>query len=199
MIDFLAMDLVVLAISLVLLAWFFFKYLENDQQKVAPGLLAVGFIATITGLDIISRWPLPGSYNIVFGEPLTLFGVLLFFTGLAVLKGWDLHTLGIFAVLAGIVAIILGIRMWYGIDVKNSAGQTVRQGMTQSPPMAGIAYILTGIGGILTLPAYIWRRNMVLRVIVAIVFIIAAVLFAITGYGAYWAHPQSFATSHPHT
>jgi len=198
MIDFLAMDLIILVISLVLVAWFFLKYIENDQQKVAPGFLATGFVATLSGLDIAFRWPLVGSYNIVFGEPLLLFGVLLFFTGLAVLKGWDLHTLGIFAVFAGVVAIILGIRMWYGIEVTNKAGEKVFHGMTREPALAGISFILTGIGGILTLPAYLLRKNMVLRIIVAVLFVVAAVLFAIMGFGSYCSHPQSFAGSKPH-
>jgi putative membrane protein len=198
MIDFLAMDLIVLVISLVLVAWFFVKYIENDQQKVAPGFLATGFVATLSGLDIAFGWPLVGSYNIVFGEPLVFFGVLLFFTGVAVLKGWDLHTLGIFAVFAGVVAIILGIRMWYGIEITNKAGVKVFRGMTREPALAGISFILTGIGGILTLPAYLLRKNMVLRIIVAVLFLVAAVLFAIMGYGSYWSHPESFAGSKPH-
>ncbi|HUX20535.1 MAG TPA: DUF981 domain-containing protein [Spirochaetia bacterium] len=198
MIDFLAMDLVILAVALVLVAWFFVRYINEDQQKVAPGFLAVGFLAGISGLDIIFRWPLAGSYNIVFGEPLAMFGVLLFFTGLALLKGWDLHTIGIFAVFAGLVAIVLGIRMWYGIEVTDKSGQKVLKGMTQEPALAGLSFILTGVGGMLTLPAYILRKNMAIRVIVAVIFLVAAVLFAFTGYGSYWTHPESFATSKPH-
>lgn len=198
MIDFLAMDLVLLAVALVLVAWFFVRYIENDQQKVAPGFLAVGFLTGLSGLDIIFRWPLAGSYNIVFGEPLTMFGVLLFFTGLALLKGWDLHTIGIFAVFAGLVAIVLGIRMWYGIEVTNKAGEKVLQGMTKEPALAGLSFILTGVGGMLSLPAYLLRKSMAVRVIIAVIFVVAAVLFALTGYGAYWSHPESFATSKPH-
>ncbi len=198
MIDFLAMDLVLVAVSLVLVAWFFVRYIENDQQKVAPGFLAVGFLLGLSGLDIIFRWPLVGSYNIVFGEPMAMFGVLLFFTGLALLKGWDLHTIGIFSVFAGLVAIVLGIRMWYGIEVTNKAGEKVLQGMTKEPALAGLSFILTGIGGMLSLPAYLLRKSMVVRVIIAIIFVVAAVLFAFTGYGSYWSHPQSFATSKPH-
>ena len=198
MIDFLAMDLVVVGIGLLLVAWYFVKYVENDSQKVAPGFLMIGSLVGLSGLDIIFRWPLVSSYNIVFGEPITMLGFLFFFAGLAFLKGWDLHTLGVYAVLTGIVAIILGVRIWHGIEVTNSAGAKVLKGMTSEPPLAGLSFILTGIGAILTLATYIWRKSLVLRWVTAIVLVVAAVLFGFTGYGAYWAHPQSFAAYKPH-
>jgi len=179
-IDYLALDLVNLVIALVLVAVFFVFYVEKDQQKVGPGLLATGSIASISGLEMIFAWPLHGSYNIAFGEPMVLFGVLLFFTGLAVIKGWDLLTLGIFSVFAGLVAIVVGIRM---MNLK----------MTSAPTLAGLAYILTGVGGMLAFPAYLLRKNMVPRIVVAALLIVAAVLFALTGYGSYWGHLASFA------
>lgn len=183
-IDFLAMDLDVLVIALVLVAVFFVFFVEKDQQKVAPGFLATGTIAGISGLDIILKWPLPGSYNIVFGEPLVLFGVLLFFTGLALLRGWDLLSLGVFSLLTGIVVVLLGIRM-------------MTLDMTSAPALAGVSYILAGLGAILALPAYAWKQYKWLRYVVAVLVIISAILFALTDYGAYWGHPAGFAKWKP--
>jgi putative membrane protein len=178
-IDYLTIMILNLVIGLVLLALFIFKYLEQDLKKVAPGFLVSGFILTVTGFHMILTWPLPGSANISMGEMALLFGVLLLAAGIAIIMQWELLTLTIYAVFAGLAAIIIGFRY-------------INMGFSKSPLVSGGAFILAGLTGILTLPAYLLKTNKAVRIIVALVALAAAVLWAITGYGAYWQHLEAF-------
>jgi putative membrane protein len=183
-IDYLTVMILNLVAGLVILAWFVFRYLDKDQIKVAPGLLVTGFISTVTGLHMIFTWPLPGSNNIPMGEMSLLFGVLLFAAGIAVIKNWDLLTLTIYAVFAGFAAIVIGLRY-------------INLGMSKSPLMSGMGFILAGAGAMLTFPVYLLRRNKGVRIIVALVLLVAAAIWALTAYGAYWGHLESFSKWSP--
>ncbi len=178
-IDFVALQLVDLVAALVLLAVYVLFFVEHDSRRVAPGFLLSGFIATVTGLYMIFTWPLPGSFNIAFGELIVLFGSIFFFAGLALQRDWDLLSIAIVSVLAGVAAIIVGIRI---LDLK----------LTQAPGIAGLGYLFTGVAGILVLPVYFWKKSMLLRIITTVVILVAAVLWAITGYASYWAHLDEF-------
>jgi putative membrane protein len=183
-IDFVAVMLVNLAISLVLLAYLVLTLGTKHQKKGFPGLFITGFISVVTGLYMIFTWPLPSSYNIDFGGPAVLLGALVFGLGLAVMKDWDLISFAIFSDLAGISAIVLG------------AGLIVR-GATDAPMLSGSGYILTGLAGLLALPLYFGRRSKTLRIIVALILLAAALIWAFVGYGAYWKHMDSFSKWKP--
>ncbi len=178
-IDYVALMLVNLVAGFLLLALHFLKYQGSNPKALAPGFLAVGFIAAITGLAMIFTWPLPGSYNIPFGELSVLFGTLFFAGGLALIREWNLAGLGIYAVLAGVAALIVGVRL-------------VALKMTNEPLLSGLGYILSGLGGILTLPASAFKKSRTLLIITAIVLLAAAAVWAFTGYFSYWGHLQSF-------
>jgi putative membrane protein len=178
-IDFLAMMLIDLVIALVMFAWFFFR-IEADRKQMAPGFLMTGFLSLVGGLYICFKWPLPGSYNITFGEPAVLFGLLFFTLGIALLKDWDLTSIGIFAFFAGIVAVIVGIRI-------------LGLGFTKEPLATFLGFLLTGLVGIVSLPGYWLRKYPIVRMLVALAALGAALVWGITGFGAYWSHPASFA------
>jgi putative membrane protein len=171
--------LVNLVAGFVLLALNFAKYFEKNQKALVPGFLVVGFVATVTGLAMIFTWPLPGSYNVPFGELSVLFGALFLGAGIALLREWNLISLGVYAVLAGVAAVVVGVRI---INLK----------MTNEPALSGIGYILSGLSGFLTLPVYVYKKNKALRIIAIVVLLATAAIWAFTGYGAYWAHLQAF-------
>jgi len=179
-IDYVALMLVNLSAGLVLLALFVFKFLEIDGRRMAPGFLITGFIAGVTGLYMIFTWPLPSSYNIAFGELYVMFGMAVFALGLALIYGWDLLSIAVFGVFAGLAAVVVGVRI-------------LQRGMTDSPPLAALGFVLTGLGAILSLPLYLARTSKALKAIVIIVVLAAAVVWAFIGFGAYWKHLESFA------
>ncbi len=178
-IDYVALMLVNLVAGFVLLALFLAKYFEKNQKTLVPGLLIVGFVATITGLAMIFAWPLPGSYNVPFGELSVLFGVLFLGAGVALAKEWNLLSLGVYAVIAGVAAVIVGIRV---INLK----------MTSQPLVSGIGFILSGLSGFMSLPAYVYKKNKGVRILAIVILAVAAAIWAFTGYYSYWGHLQLF-------
>jgi len=168
----------------VLLALHFIKYQGTGEKTLGPGFLVVGFVATVTGLAMIFTWPLPGSYNIPFGELSVLFGTLFLGAGTALVKGWSLTGIGVYAIVAGLAAVVVGVRI---LALK----------MTSEPLLSGIGFILSGLGGLLTLPAYLVKKSRTVRVVAAVILLAAAAIWAFSGYGSYWAHLQSFATWAP--
>ncbi len=185
-IDFLALMLVNLVIGLVLLAVYVVFFLDGDGKRIAPGFLVPGIILPVSGFRMIFTWPLPGSYNIAYGELAVLVGVLFFVAALALIFDWDLLSVGIVAVLASIAAVIVGLRI---ISLK----------MTTAPGLESVGFIFTGLGGIMTLPSYFVRKPLTIRIITAILLLVGAAVFAFTGYLEYWTHLSGFAKWLPDT
>ncbi len=77
-IDYLTLVLINLVAGLFIVAAYLFKGMDQeDQRPWATAFLGVGLISFITGLHISFTWPLPGAYNIAFGDTTTLFGVAI--------------------------------------------------------------------------------------------------------------------------
>ncbi len=185
-IDFLTLMLTNLVVAFVLFALFMGRLIDRDPKKVVPGFLLTGAIALLTGFRMIFTWPLPGPYNFAYGEMTVLYGGIFFVAGLAVVFGWDLITLGIYAFFAGIVAVIIGVRI-------------LNLNLTNEPLLAAGGFILSGLAAIITLPALFFKEAKVLRVILAILLLVCAASWAFTGYAAYWQHFDAFAKWMPAT
>ena len=187
LIDYLTLMLVSMTAGLFLLAYYVYRGIGTENTKWwVPGFAMTGFIAVITGLHMSLTWPLSGSYNIAFGEMSVLFGILFLGAALALWKGWEMRTVSIYAFFAGFAAVVVGARV-------------ISLGMTNRPEVSGIGFILTGLGGLfawlccLAEPILGLGTNRILRAIGALVLIAAAVIWAFTGYLAYWEHLESFA------
>jgi putative membrane protein len=186
LIDYLTLLLVNMTAGLFVLAYYVYRGIgAEDTKRWVPGFAMTGFIAVVAGLRMTFTWPLSGSYNVAFGEMSVLFGMLFLGAALALWKGWEMRTVSIYAFFAGLAAGVVGARV-------------ISLGMTKSPVVSGIGFILTGLGGLfawlccLAEPILSLRTNRTLRVIGALVLIAAAVIWAFTGYGAYWDHLESF-------
>ncbi len=178
-VDYLTVMLLNMVAALVMFAlWMAFSY-EKNPKKYVVGFLLTGLIALVTGFHMILTWPLPGSNNILFGDVTVLFGALFFFAGLALQFGWDLFPLGIFAVLSGAVAVVLGIRI-------------LNMGLGKAPLLGAAGYVIAGVAGILTLPAIALPKMKWIRWLAALARIGAAIIWAVTAYPSYWQHIDSF-------
>jgi len=166
--------------GLFILADYVYRGLDSSHQKQwIPGFGIVGAIALTTGLHMNFTWPVPGSFNIAFGETSVLFGILFVAAAIALSVGWDLFTIAVYGFFAGLVAIVIGIRI-------------INLNMTKQPLLSGIGFILTGLGGIFAAPTLYWKSNRTWRLIGVAVLIVAALIWALTGYLAYWSHLESF-------
>lgn len=193
MIDYLTLMLINMVAGLVVLAYYVFQgIVAEDKTPWVAGFAITGFIAVTTGLHMSLTWPLPGSHNILFGEPSVLFGTLFLGAALALRNGWRMNTVSIYAFFAGLAAVVLGARI---MDL----------GLTKSPFVAGLGYILSGLGGLMAWlccllePVVSLETNKTLRTIGALVLLGAALIWAIVGYNAYWGHIESFAGYVPPT
>jgi putative membrane protein len=185
-IDYITLMLINMVAGLVLLADFVYRGLDGaNLKRWIPGFGLVGAIALATGLHMIWTWPVPGSFNISFGETTVLLGGLYVATAIAVAQGWDLLTLTIYAFFAGLTSILIGVRL---IDL----------GQTQRPLLAGLGFILTGLGGVLAAPTLVYlRNNKSWRTVGAVVLLLAAFIWAMIGYLGYWSHMESFSDWQP--
>lgn len=186
-IDYITLMLINMVAGLVLLADFVYRGLDDGAnfKRWIPGFGIVGGIALVTGLHMIWTWPVIGSFNISFGETTVMFGFLFTATAVAIALNWDLLTIAIYAFFAGLAAVLIGARI-------------INLGQTNQPVVAGIGFILTGLGGILSAPTLIYLRSSKgWRTLGAIVLLIAALIWAIIGYRGYWGHLDSFSDWQP--
>lgn len=179
-IDYVTLMLINAAAGFFLIAAYLYWGLDTpDQSQWAPAFVLPGLVSLGTGLHMIFTWPLPGPHNSAFGEMSVLFGALLTGAGLALWKGWSLVPLAVYGLFAGLFAIVTGIRY---IDL----------GLSNTPILAGTAFILAGVGGLSALPLLCVRRNRSIRVTGGIVMALTAAMLAFIGYGGLWMHMESF-------
>ncbi len=181
-IDFLTTVMINLVAGSVLLAYYLWKGIdEKDQRPYAAAFFIVGLVGLVTGLKLAFTWPLPGSFNVGYGDAATLFGAVFLAASISLWQGWDLLPVSIYAFFAGIDAIIVGISLY-----ANKLGQ--------EPVVAAVGFILAGLGGLGAFPFFMWfKDNKVVRWIAIIVLLAAAAIWAVTFYSALWAHMTAFA------
>jgi putative membrane protein len=187
-IDYLTLIMINLVAGTALLAYYIYTGQDaKDQRPFAAGFGIVGLVGLILGLNLTFTWPLPGSYNIGYGETTTLFGAVFLAAGVALSQGWDLLPVTIYAFFAGVDAVVVGIRI-------------ISLGLTKEPIFSGVGFILAGLGGVLAWPIFKYlKQNKLFRTAGAIVVAVTALIWAFTFYTSLWGHLASFSTWVPAT
>ncbi|MDD5399103.1 MAG: DUF981 family protein, partial [Dehalococcoidia bacterium] len=98
----------------------------------------------------------------------------------------DLFAVGIYAFFSSLVPMVIGPRF-------------IMLGMTPQPLVAGTGFVLSGIAGILTAVNYSLHTSKFLRLVTAIVLVVAGVIWAFTAYAAIWEHLGTFSKWAPLT
>ncbi len=179
-IDYLTLMLVNLVAGLVLMAvWIFVDFGTEGERRWGTGLLMAGLLALVTGLHMVFTWPLPGSFNILFGEMSVFFGVLLLGLGFSVLFRLDLFPVAVYGAFVGLASLLIGI-------------QVLNLGLTNNPALTGSGFIWMGVIGLGAVPMLALRAVPVFRIFGAVGLLIAAVIWGVVGYMAYWNHVQPF-------
>lgn len=187
-IDYLTLIMINLVAGTVLLAYYLWRGIdEPEQRSYAGAFFGVGLLALIAGLHLSFTWPLPGSYNVGYGDTTTLFGVVFLITALALWNGWNLMPVSIYAFFAGLDAILVGLRI-FSLQ------------LTKEPLFSAVGFILAGLGGIGAAPFFLWfRNNRIVRWLGILLLLASAGMWAITFYGALWDHLESFSDWLPST
>ncbi len=107
------------------------------SSSVPLGLL--GIYMFLMGIWGQFTWPLPGSYNILFYDPLIAFGIILLGYAVSVVYKSKLEYIGALGFFVGLMVIIYGIE-GYGI------------GLTSEPAALLALYFLYGLAGVFSYP-----------------------------------------------
>lgn len=184
-IDFLTVMLINMVAGLVLMAaWVFLDEGTPAERRWVPGLAMSALVALITGFYMIFTWPLPGPYNIIYGEMSVFFGILLLGLTVVLATGLDLLPVTIYAEFVGLGAVMVGI-------------QVLKLSLTRTPVLSGVGFIWLGALGLGAVPILRMRGVPAFRVFGAVGLLIAAVIWAVIGYTAYWGHVAPFAQWKP--
>ena len=178
-IDYVSLMLINMVGGLVILALFIWKDIDKESNRFwAPAFALPGLIAAICGFAMTFSWPLPKPYNTAYGETSILLGLLFLAAAWSLAMGWKLWPLGIYAFFAGLIGVIIGIRI-------------INLGLTNSPLLSGFGFILTGSGGVFA-EIVLWNREKKwLRFIGAVILTVAAFIWTLTAVLAYWMHLQT--------
>ena len=181
MIDYVALMLLNMTAGFVVLALFLLMGLEGDRKRWVAPFAMVGLVAAVCGFEMCFTWPLMGAYNSAFGETSVLLGVIYLGIALSLAKEWNLAPIAIYGILAGLAAVVLGVRI---MDLK----------MTMQPQLSGVGFMVSGVGGILAVLAFCAPAKKALRSTGAVVLLVAALIWAMTAFPAYWMHMENFAS-----
>jgi putative membrane protein len=175
-IDYVTLMLINMAAGLCVLALFVATSVHKDDSRCwSPAFAIAGLTATITGFTMTFTWPLPYPYNVAYGELSIMFGMLYLATALSLAKSFNLMPIGIYAVIAGAAAIVVGVRF-------------INLGLSNAPVFSGTGFILTGLTGVLMPVLLCLKKVKAVRLLGAILPLAAAFIWGWTGYTAYWHH-----------
>ena len=176
MIDYVTLLLTNMVCALVVLAFFLWRGLgRGDTGHWAPAFGIGGLVATVAGFAMTFTWPIPTPFSSAYGEMSVLLGVLFLGAAWALMRGWNLLPLGIYAFFAGAAAILLGVRF---LDLS----------LTPRPFLPGAGFILTGLGGVGAGVVLGKHDVKALRLAGVLVLFAAAAIWAFTAGMGYWAH-----------
>lgn len=160
---------------LVLAAYMSVGKFQEDQRGWAPALALPGVVGLVAGFHMTFTWPLPGPYNIAFGEMTVMLCGLFSAASLAILMRRSLIPVAIYGVVAGAMAIVIGAAF-------------IHAKLSMTPQLAGIGFILTGAAGPAVLLSLLVNRSRLLGLLAAMALLAPAAIWAYIGVKAYWMH-----------
>lgn len=177
--DYLPLMLVNMSAALWMVALYWLRGTGRDQRFFAAGFGVTGLVAMIMGLHLCFTWPLPGSYNVMFGELTVMLGAILLAAALAVSRDWSLTAVGVYALPAGVASILVGARI-------------LQMHLTKAPELSAAGFFLTGLAGILALPVAQWRNRRAFSLPGALAAFLAGIIWLFTACAGYWDHIERF-------
>ncbi len=179
-INFVTLLLAYVILSFTLQAFYVFEALEEPKAPAwASSFFALALLGLIGGFYMVFTWPIPGSYNIIFGEPVILLAVFQLAAAFNIYYNYSLMPVGALSAIAGIIVGFIGYRI---IDLE----------LTIVPVLSGLGFLTTGLVGILTPPLLHWRDRKSWRKLYGIVCIIPVLIWLVFLFMAYWGHLNEF-------
>ena len=182
-VDPLAVMLLALGASATLIAIYLVMVVmqKKNVQSLAIPSLVFGIFDAISGFYMAFVWPLPGAYNILFGDPMLFLGLILTAGAIMLYKNMDLKILSFIGFLFGIYILIEGVGI---ITIKG-----LETGLDQV--MAVGLYMFAGFAALLSPLIYDNPKtsNGKYAYYLLIAILLLTVLAALViGYGAVYGH-----------
>ena len=156
-VDPLAVMLIGLAMGTAIGAFYFFFAARGDKEQIkalAIPAVGIGIFNFISGFYMSFGWIMTGfaiPYNMLFGDPLLLFGLLMIIAGLVIYK--DMH-LGMLPILALVLGIYVLDAAYTILTVPNYLSHGALESGNDLITAMGL-YLFDGIGAILAPIAYL--------------------------------------------
>jgi putative membrane protein len=189
-VDPLAIMLIGLAMGTAIGAFYFYFAARGNKEQIQSLIypaIGIGLFDFISGFYMSFAWPMTGfgyAYNMLFGDPLLMFGLLLMISAIMVYKDMHLGLMPILALLLGIYVLdgaysIVTLHLEKGNDLITAMG----------------LYIFDGIGAILAPIAYLKPQansaNKYLYYLEWIILGIGTIFALVIGYMALNGHLAS--------
>ena len=156
-VDPLAVMLIGLTMGTALGAFYFFFAARGDKEQIkalAIPAVGIGIFNFISGFYMSFGWIMTGfaiPYNMLFGDPLLLFGLLMIIAGVVIYK--DMH-LGMLPILALVLGIYVLDAAYTILTVPNYLSHGALESGNDLITAMGL-YLFDGIGAILAPIAYL--------------------------------------------
>ncbi len=174
-------------LTLYTIAYVYLEYRKNGTKNLRVAMAPAGFPLLVLGVVILAIglfqefvWPLPGSYNILYGDPFLMLGMVTLLYAISVIRDYKLQFPGIFAMAIGLLAIVYGYNAY--INNLPSASATLE---------TFLLYLGYGAFGILVYPVSLiydilpskTKSPALANVILVLFFIVVILAFAASTYG----------------
>lgn len=183
-VDPLAVMLIFAGFSALLFSFYIYLLLrgKKDFSMLVVPAFVFGLFDAISGFWMSFTWPLPGSYNILFGDPLLIVGLLLMSGSCMVYKKMDLRILSIFAVFLGI---------YIAIEAAAMSIFNLETGINFLPAFG--FYVLAALSSILSPIIYMNARGSgrYMYWLLFILLILTALAAFFIGFNAVYGHLRS--------
>ena len=185
-IDPLAAMLLSLGISAALISAYFYMAAQGkDMKELVIPSFAFGLFDFISGFRMSQFWPLPGpvsAYNMLFGDPIMILGLLLMAGSLMIYKQQNLRSISIPGVMLGIYLFIESAAM---VNFKLESGDELLSAMA--------LYILSGLSAVYSVVLFVKPENgkKYLYYIGFILLALTALVALFIGYAAIYQHLQA--------
>jgi putative membrane protein len=163
------------------------KFDAIKDQLIVPAFV-IGMFDLVSGYEMSFTWPLPSGYNMLFGDPLLFFGLLLVAASVMIYKNMKVASLSVLFVILGIyvltgAASILTYHLESGVNLISAMGLYI---------IDGVAAILVPI--VMMKPAGSWKSVYYLEFIL---LVLGSLLALFIGYVALPGHIVDFAKYFP--
>jgi len=189
-VDYLAVMLLSLGVSTLYVAWFVYKLGRTGKPmaELAVPMFVLGAFNAISGFAMSFQWPLPGGYNMLFGDPLLFFGLLMIAGAYMIRKNISVKNLAMPGFFLGIY-ILVGAAAIVGYNLEPGSHFIASFGL----------YLVAGLSGIFAPAVYLSPKgsNRYMYYLLAALLILAAIAALFLAYTALYEHIGSFSAWFP--